>query len=113
MTAPSRSVLLVKSDDGSVDLLPTLRPRVSKDAVEAAVGRFEKVCLDPDETQRDEFGDALKEVEAYEFYMDEAQCERINTAYKVEMDRRLENGYIAIEPTPLKPHPEMNDTYWL
>ena len=46
------------------------------------------------------------------FYLNEDQCQRIDEGYEKEMRRRLEAGGIAASSTPLRPHPDMDDSYF-
>lgn len=110
-SAPSPTVVVVISDDGGVDLVPTLRPRVRAADVEAAVAEFREVN-ETDNVDGEAFGRAHRRVKDYAFYMNAAQCDEVNQLFKAEQDRRLKHGGIAIREADLHPHPEMNDSYW-
>lgn len=105
------TVLVVISDDGPVDLVPNLRPKVHRDQIEAAVEAFCDAC-EADPPDGEEFARTHDQVEKLAFYLNEDQCRRINHAYEKEMRRRLEAGGIAAYPSPLRPHPEMDESYF-
>lgn len=111
-SASQNSLIVVISDDGTVDLVPNLRPRVDRDEVESAVEAFCDRCkatpVDGEEFARDH-----DRVIAFAFYLDEDQCRRVSDAYANEMQRRLKDGGIAISRPPLQPHPEMNESYFV
>jgi hypothetical protein len=52
-------------------------------------------------------------VKALAFYLDDAQCQLVSDGYANEMRRRFETGGISITEAPLRPHAEMNDSYFL
>ncbi len=42
-----------------------------------------------------------------------SQCQVVNDLYENEQNRRLEGGGIAIRESPLRPDPQMNDSYFM
>lgn len=111
-SASPSSLLVVVSDDGMVDLIPSLRPRVARDDVEAAVKAFCDLCNNRP-VDGEEFARAHDRLIALEFYLDESQCKRASEAYSNEMQRRFKENGIAITLPPLRPHPDMNESYFL
>ena len=110
-TKAPNSLIVVISDDGMVDLIPPLKPRVHRYRVEQAVADFCAIC-NTDPVDGEKFAQASDMVEELAFYLNQDQCNRFNECYKKEMDNRLESGNIAIIPTPLRPHPDMDDSYF-
>ena len=53
-----------------------------------------------------------RRVKKVAFYLDECQCRKINESYEKEMHRRIEAGGVAAFSTLLRPHPDMNDSYF-
>lgn len=106
------SLLVVISDDGTVDLVPKLQPRVARNDVEAAVGEFCARCAD-NPVNGEEFARTHDRVKALAFYLNDNQCQLVNDAYTNEMRRRFEAGGISITEVPLRPHADMNDSYFL
>ena len=110
-TKATNSLVVVISDDGMVDLIPSLRPKVHRQKVEQAVIDFCTICA-TDSVDGEKFSKAFNTVEELAFYLNKDQCDRINESHKIEMERRLEAGGIAIGLTPLRPHSDMDDSYF-
>lgn len=110
-TSEIGTMVIVVSDDGTVDLIPTLKPRVSRQEVEDAVREF---CEYSGIKDNDgvEWARRNRRVEGLSFYFDEEQCNKVNEAYEKEMDSRLETGEIKMLRGPLKPDPDMDDSYF-
>ena len=111
-TAPVSSMLVVISDDGMVDLIPDLRPRVHRDEVEAAVRAF-AACCEAESVDGEEFARTHERVKRFAFYLDDGQCRLVNGLHDNEMRRRLEEGGSALSETPLRPNPEMDKSFFL
>lgn len=107
-----KSVLVVISDDGTVDLIPALRPQVSRCDVEDAVREFCELCQE-DPVRGEEFSHAYDHVRRLSFYLNEGQCQRVNEAYANEMQHRFNEGGVMISEGSLRPHPDMNDSYFV
>lgn len=106
------SMLVVISDDGTVDLVPDLRPRVSKEDVKAAVSALRE-CCEAEHVDSEAFWRAYERVKRFAFYLDAAQCQLVNELHENEMDRRWEEDGMRVSTTPLKPNPEMDESYFL
>ena len=105
-------MLVVISDDGTIDLIPDLPPQVRRDEVEAAVNAF-AACCDADLVDGEEFARTHDRVKTLAFYLNDDQCRLVNALYENEMQRRWEEGEFVITAAPLVPHPEMDDSYFL
>ena len=105
------TLVIVLSDDGTVDLIPSLMPRLSRHKVENAV---RALCEYSGMKGNDgeEWARLNKVVEGHSFYLDQEQCDRVNAAYEKEMDARLEAGGIKLMRARLQPNPDMNDSYF-
>jgi hypothetical protein len=111
-TMAPKSFLVVISDDGTVDLVPQLRPRVRRSQVDQAVELFCASCAT--EPMDDEtFVRAHHRVKTVAFYLDEEQCRRVNDCYETQVRRRFEAAGISFSEAPLHPHPDMEDSYFL
>ena len=107
-----RAFVVVLSVDGGLDLVPALRPQVSRSEAEAAVDHFCDLCAQ-DDPDGEDYAEAHGRVEDLAFYFDAEQCERVNQADKKEQERRFEAGGISTRQPPFRPDPEMNDSYFL
>ncbi len=106
------SMVVVVSDDGTVDVLPRLMPRVRKAEVEAAVNGFCHYC-ESESVDSEVFARLHGRVKRLEFYLDEEQCRRMSEAYEQEMGRRSAGGGLKLSEGGLKPNPEMNESYFV
>ena len=109
--ATAGSMIIVISDDGTIDLLPRLMPRKDKEEVAAAVDAFCEHCdstpIDGEELER-----LYERVERFSFYLNDEQCHRVNEKHEQEMERRFASGGIRILGRNLQPDPRMNASYF-
>ena len=110
-TSKVGSMVIVISDDGSVDLIPSLMPRVSRHKVEDAVRAFCEYS-GVQGNDGEEWARLNREVERLSFYLDQEQCDRVNSAYEREMDERLNSGGIKAMRPGLQPNPDMDRSYF-
>ena len=110
-TRAPNSLVIVVSDDRAVDLIPQLMSQIDKQEVESAVSSFCSSC-NADPVDGEESGRTYDLVEDLAFYLNEDQCQRVNASYEGEMRRRLEAGGIAVSRASLRPHPDMDDSYF-
>jgi hypothetical protein len=105
------TMIMVISDDGTVDLIPSLMLRVRRQEVEQAVRDFcEYSGIEGNDGE--EWSRRNESVEGLSFYLNEEQCDRINLAYEKEMDSRFESHGVKATRKPLQPHPDMNASYF-
>ena len=110
-TSNTGTMVIVISDDGTVDLIPNLKPRVSRQEVEDAARSF---CEYSGIAGNDgeEWARRDRAVERLVFYLNQEQCERVNEAYEREMECRFESGGISLTRERLRPDPDMNESYF-
>jgi len=95
---------LILSEDGSLDVVPLLRPQIDGESVERAVRALGAASLD-DYHQPRNFLDENR------FYLSEDQCRRANEALdRIERLPR-EVGRIVLITDRFHPDPEMNAGY--
>ena len=111
-TSRTGSMVIVISVDGMVDLLPALMPRISRQEVEHAVQAFCEYS-EIEDNDGEEWARRDRRVEDLKFYLNHDQCDRTNESYEKEMQRRFESGWIRLNRNPLRPNPDMNDSYFL
>ena len=110
-TSKLGTMVIVISDDGTVDLVPKLMPRVWRQAVEDAVQAFcEYSALEGNDGE--EWARRNRDVERLRFYLNQEQCDRVNEAYEKEMDSRFASDGIKTIRNGLRPHPDMEDSYF-
>ena len=111
-TPGAGSIVVVISDDGTVDLIPPLRPRMHREHVEAAVRAF-RACCEAEYVDGGEFYRTYERVKGFVFYLDGEQCRVVNECYENEMLCRFEAGNLVISQAPFQPHPDMDESYFL
>ena len=107
----ARSMIIVISDDGTIDLLPRLLPRVDKREVAAAVDAFCEYC-DSVPIKADEFERLYEIIRRLAFYLNDEQCCRVNEKHEQEMERRTESAGVRITGRNLQPNPRMDASYF-
>lgn len=102
----SPTICIVVSEDGYVNLLPNLRPRVSRKEIE------EKIALL--ETQNIEnYHKTRNWLDKHRFYLNAEQCKTVNEELARINSAPMEVGEIRIVTPPFEPNPDMNDSYYL
>ena len=111
-TSPIGTMVIVISDDGTVDLIPKLMPRVSREEVEDAVQAFCEYS-GVEGNKGEEWARLYRRVKKLSFYLNKEQCDKVNEAHEREMDMRLSSGATVVIREPLRPVPDMNESYFL
>ena len=111
-TSCIKTVAIVISDDGTVDLIPPLMPKISRTEVEEAVQSY---C---DNSGRGDIEDEEwlrldEQVRELAFYLNPEQCSRVNNAFESEMRIRRMHIETTHHREPLQPDPYMNDSYFI
>ena len=105
------TMVVIISDDGSVDVVPILMPRVWREDIEEAVHAFREYSGKQDSNGED-WARLNRRVEELSFYLNEEQCDAVNESYEQEMNSSLESGGISFKRKRLRPNPDMNDSYF-
>lgn len=110
---PGTCVIVIVSEDGMINLLPELRRRVRRNDVETAVQQLEDAVY-AEIPNFELIGAADRRVESLEFYLDHAQCDRVNAAReKTNEIRKATSSYHLVEVEQIQPHPDLTDEYFL
>lgn len=112
-TNGSPTMAIVVSEDGTIDLLPALRPQMSRAELNAQLMSLRELASSTsDEFRR--FHRLAEWFRVNRFYLSASQCEEVN-ALRKQIDARLmakNPGSIHILYGDLEPDPEMNDSYF-
>ena len=111
MEETPNSMIIVISDDGMIDMLPRLMPRVRSKEVAEVVDDFYQ-CCDSAPVDAEEFARLYERVKLYAFYLNDEQCRTVNEKHEREMDLRLASGGTKFETEKLEPNPQMNESYF-
>ncbi len=96
---------IVVSDDRTVDVIPVLRPRIRRGAVEEHVAKLEV-------STRDNYHPVIAWLDKHRFYLNASQCVRVNTAQtRIESEPR-EVGEIRILRPEFEPDSRCTADYF-
>jgi DNA invertase Pin-like site-specific DNA recombinase len=95
----AEAVLIVYSADGTIDILPRLRPRVRKSDVQQAVQRYLDIAKPP--LPKYDLSDAWNDVKKLKFYLSEDRCRRVNSARQVLDQWNRDHGRLIIVESDL------------
>ena len=110
-TSQIGTMIIVISDDGTVDLIPSLRPRVWRQTIDDAVQAFCEYS-EIEDKDSEEWARRDEEVVNLSFYLNQEQCDKVNESYEKEMDARLKSGGTSFTRKRLEPDPEMDESYF-
>jgi len=105
-TASSPTLCLVVSEDGYVNMLPTLRPQVRKSEIEKRVAELETENIESYHKTR-------TWLEEHRFYLTAEQCDVVNRELARINSAPFEMGEIRLPLSPFVPRSAMNDSYYL
>ncbi len=97
--------------DTLIDILPKLRPRISRQALAVALDEVESAARTDDEDP-ERFAKAWSRIEFLAFYLNSEECSRANAAWQAMDEARARTGSIRIIREPLVPHPEMDESHF-
>ena len=103
-TDTSRLAIVV-SDDGTVDVVPLLRPQIKRSAINKAITNLEAA-------NKDNYHSAVNWLDKHRFYLSQVQCDRVNAALERIRDEPRETGEFWRIWSKFLTHPEMNDSYF-
>jgi hypothetical protein len=110
-SATSPTMIVLVSEDGMLDLLPRLRPRMRRTEISELFAELRSAsAIEPVHPER--FFKAFRRIEAARFYLNADQCDEANKLAEDHWTRRRAAGAtIWTSETPLRPHPDMSDEY--
>jgi hypothetical protein len=97
---------IVVSDDGTADVIPMLRPKIDRSRIERFISDLETATLE-------NYHEPRHFLDEHRFYLTAKQCERVNVALDRIEKLPTEGGQFVIITERLKPHPAMNDSYYI
>jgi hypothetical protein len=105
------TLILLVSEDGMINLLPDLRPRMRRADLDAMLADLrEAAAIDP--VHPEWFYKAYRRIETAAFYLSPDQIDEVNTLRDDHWERRrAEGASIWVNEAPLRPDPAMTDEY--
>ncbi len=105
-SSPAPAVCLVVSEDGYVNMVPTLRHQIKKQDIEDHVELLKTLTSDNYHSTR-------SWLDEHRFYLTSEQCDVVNTELTRIKDEPQEVGEIRFITPVFNPDPEMNESYYL
>jgi hypothetical protein len=105
-SSPAPAVCLVVSEDGYVNMVPTLRHQIKKQDIEYHVELLKTLTSD-------NYRSTCSWLEEHRFYLTSEQCDVVNTELTRIKDEPQEVGEIRLITPVFNPDPEMNESYYL
>jgi len=104
-------MVVVKSEDGMVNVFPSLRPQISRADLKSALGRLHTQAV-AEVGDGPELNQAMHWLSDHRFYLSAAQCAEVNRLNE-EAAKRLPSDAWRIGYDEFQPDEEMNDSYFL
>ena len=103
--ADNPRLAIIVSDDQMVDVIPTLRPRIKRSAIDVAVADLEK-------SSSEDYHSTIYWLDRHRFYLGQGECDRINAALARIASEPMEVGEIRMPWRAFSPHPDLDDSYF-
>lgn len=106
------TAIIIISEDGMINLIPTLRPQIKHSTIVDAIKALQKFS-DTNMQEKKQFHQLMSFFENVSFYLTEDECKTVNQLRKIieENDNNLEGVRVVRED--LQPSKEMNESYYL
>lgn len=96
--SPTPRLAVVVSDDRTVDVIPVLRPRVRRSAIEAWIAKLEASSVE-------NYHEPIGWLDKHRFYLDQAQCDRVNALQRKLDSEPRDVGEIRVLRAEFLPDP--------
>lgn len=106
ISASATTMCLVVSEDGHIDMLPSLRPQIRLSDVEEQVSLLKQQNIE-------NYHKTLRWLQDHRFYLTPEQCEVVNAELSRIHGAPSEVGEIRLTIAPFVSHPAMNESYYL
>lgn len=104
-------LVIIVSEDGMINLLPDLKPRVQRERIQQAVAELEDAARG--DIDFEGFYRRRRHLESLSFYLSADQCARANEATAAVEQHRFETKGMTVTNSTFTPHDDMNETYFL
>jgi hypothetical protein len=107
----NKCLAVVISEDGMINLVPTLMPRIRRSEINENVEKVHD-AINAEVVNRKQYYRAMEWLSGHRFYLPEAVCIELNEIKEVTKQRLLKESGSSLTQADFKPHPEMNDSYF-
>lgn len=104
-------IAVVVSVDGSIDLIPDLKPRISRSSIEGKMVEL-RGLLDSEDFDTGEFNQLLSWFSDHRFYLLPEMCKEINEIKQSLENQQVEPMAIRLVIDDFLPNPDMNESYF-
>ena len=108
----SECLVVVISEDGMINLVPTLMPRIRCSVIDEHLQKVRN-AINTEVVNRKQYYRAMEWFNEHRFYLSEAVCTELNQTKEATKQRLLKQSGSSLTPADFKPNPEMNDSYFL
>ncbi len=110
ISGKERTLALIVSEDGMVEWVPNLMPRIRRQDLEQAAAEV-NALLQGETFQNDRTVKVLNWLRNHEFYLSSDLCEAGNELYDRLYAERTREGLMIVVHGPLKPNEEMSEEF--
>lgn len=104
------TMIVVVSEDGMVDIIPSLRPKIRHSNVTAVIEILREIEKEK-VTEKGTFNEVMQWLKDKSFYLTKDECHEVNALNDI-ISERDKGASMRILHEKLEPDPEMNDTYY-
>lgn len=104
------TLIIVVSEDGMVDMIPSLRPKIKHADVTAIIGVLKEIN-DIELPDKARFDEAMQWLKDRRFYLNQEECDQVNLLNDA-ISQMHKDASMRIIYDQLSPDPDMNDTYY-
>lgn len=105
-TADAATLCIVVSEDGDVDMIPTLRPQTDRTELEARVEALRGLTYE-------NYHDTRNWLDRHRFYLSVEQCLTVNQELERLYAEVMSAGELWVVLSPFEPNPGMDPSYFL
>lgn len=106
------TAIIIISEDGMINLIPTLRPQIKHSTILDALEALKKLS-ETNNPERKDFSRLMTLFENFSFYLTEDECQIVNKLRVIIEEKEKDNYEIRIIRNDLKPNAEMNESYYI
>ncbi|MFH8251497.1 DNA integrity scanning protein DisA nucleotide-binding domain protein [Microbacterium sp. B2969] len=104
-------VIVVVSEDGSIEMVPPPRRRISRSLLAQLVS--DVVAASSGDVDFERFHRLERKALDFAFYLSQSQCDALHSARETVERTRWSRSQIRMGAPTLSPHPDMDDSYFL
>lgn len=111
-SAEDECLIVVISEDGMIDLVPKLMPRICRSEIDEQVEKVRE-AINAEVVNKKQYYRAMDWLNAHRFYLSGAVCDELNNIKEATKERLLKAKESVRTPLDFKPNADMNDSYFL